>query len=313
MNFLLVALGLALVVGGAEILVRGASRLALSLGVSPLLIGLTVVAFGTSAPELAVAIQSVGKGYTEMAMGTIVGSNLFNTLIILGVSAAIAPLLVERSLYRLELPVLAAITIAAYLFLREDNRLDKTEGYILLLSFFLLSIAQYAQARRARNQTKESSDAAQRKDILWPLAFISAGLTLLVFGSRWLVEGAAEIARDFGMSEALISVTLLATGTSLPELVTSIVAALRRQADIAIGNVIGSNIFNLSLIGGFAAVIAPNGLPISNSFLHFDLTICLIVTICSIPLLLLARVFEREVSATFLLTYLVYVFLLLSR
>jgi cation:H+ antiporter len=261
-TIVLFVLGLALLIVGAEGLVRGASRMALGLGISPLVVGLTVVAFGTSAPELAVSIQSalsVPNG-ADVALGNVVGSNIVNVLLILGVSAVITPLVVQQQLIRLDVPLMIGVSVVVFL-MSFDGTISRIDGLILFAGIIAYTVFAIRQSRResvdVQEEYRAEFDANRPQSIgdwLKNVAFLIGGLALLVVGSRWMVDGAVSFARVFGISELVIGLTIVAVGTSLPEIATSIVAALRGERDIAVGNVVGSNIFNLLSVLGLSSV-----------------------------------------------------------
>ncbi|KAA2285785.1 calcium/sodium antiporter [Arenimonas fontis] len=299
--------GLAVLILGAEVLVRGASRLSLSLGVPPLVVGLTVVAFGTSAPELAVTLGGVVTGKTDLAMGNVVGSNIFNVLFILGLSALIAPLVVDRQLVRQEVPIVIALS-ALTMVLALDTRLSMPDGAVLVASLAAYSLLLYRQGKRA--PAVEMADPllpVPRRGPIWDLAAIIAGLALLVLGSRWLVAAATDIALGLGISETVVGLTIVAAGTSLPEVATSVVAAARGEREIAVGNVLGSSIFNLGAVLGFGALFAGgNGLPVAPSLLAFDLPVMVAVAVACLPVLFTGHLIARWEGALFFGYYLAY-------
>ncbi|WP_240902349.1 calcium/sodium antiporter [Wenzhouxiangella sp. XN24] len=299
--------GLALLIAGAEALVRGASRLAAVLGISPLVIGLTVVAFGTSSPELAVSIKSALSGQASIAVGNVVGSNIFNVLFILGLSAMIVPLVVSQQLVRLDVPLMIALSVLV-LVLSLDENLSRANGLLLvagLVAYFWFLVYQSrresagVREEYARNfGTEGSAGTGRLKDI----GMVVGGLALLVLGSRWLVDGAVDFARYLGVSELVVGLTIVAAGTSLPEVVTSVVAALRGERDIAVGNVVGSNLFNLMGVLGLASVIAPAGMAVSPSVVGFDLPVMIAVALACLPMFFTRGVISRP-EGTLLLGY----------
>ncbi len=257
---LYLVLGLVLLYYGAEALVRGSSSLALRLGLSPLVIGLTVVAFGTSSPELVVSLKAGLAGQGNISVGNVVGSNICNLGLILGLCALVAPVATTSQIVRMDIPIMIAVTAFAT-FLLSNGTLTRTEGTLLatlLLAYVIFSI------RLARRQPSDALGAefgeavkVSKRGLAVDLLMVAGGLVLLVFGARFLVDGAVIIARAFGWSEALIGLTVIAIGTSLPELATSLVAAVKKEADIALGNIVGSNIFNLLGILGITAMVTP--------------------------------------------------------
>ncbi|MFM8788440.1 MAG: calcium/sodium antiporter [Chthoniobacterales bacterium] len=260
LTIVILIVGLVLLYFGAEGLVRGSSSLALRLGVGPLLVGLTVVAFGTSTPELVVSLKAAYLGQGDISVGNVVGSNICNIGLILGFSALIIPIKVASQIVRVDTPIMIGVTALA-LFGLHDGSLSRVEGivlFVLLVAYVLFSI------RLARQQATDPLAGEFSEEIkiskwgVWQdIAFIVAGLVMLVFGARFLVEAAIDIAKAFGLSEAVIGLTIVAMGTSLPEFATSLVAALKKEADIAVGNVVGSNIFNVLGILGISSAVTP--------------------------------------------------------
>ena len=309
-------LGLVLLVLGAEWLVRGASRLASAAGISPLVVGLTVVAFGTSAPELAVTVSSSLQGTPDIALGNVIGSNICNLLLILGLAALIAPLTVAQQLVRLEVPLLIAASLAMIL-MGWDGVISRTNGVVLFLAVVLYTIYAIWQSRREQRAVQAeyerefgpAADAAS-PSILGNLALIVLGLVLLVLGARWLVAGAVEAARWLGISELVIGLTIIAIGTSLPEIAASVVASLRGERDIAVGNVVGSSLFNILAVLGITASVAPDGIPVSPAVLSFDLPIMLAATIACLPIFFTGYRIDRWEGGVFLFYYSAYLTLL---
>ncbi len=310
--FLFLALGLALLTLGAELLVRGAARLGLRLGISPLVVGLTIVAFGTSSPELAVSVQSGLAGLADLAVGNIVGSNIFNVLAVLGLSALIAPLVVAQQLVRFDVPLAIGVSLL-FGIMALDGRIAWFDGLLLtagIVAYTLFAIRQgRAEAPEVEAQyAREIGDGQGWLDRLpVQLLLIAAGLALLVLGSSWLVDSAVQIARALGVSEAVIGLTIVAAGTSLPELATSLVAALRGERDIAVGNVIGSGLFNLLAIAGIASLVTPGGLAVAPAILNFDLPVMIAVAFACLPIFATGNVITRWHGALFFGYYLAYV------
>jgi len=291
--------GLALLVVGAEALVRGAARLAGALGLSPIVIGLTVVAFGTSAPELAVSVDGALSGASDVAIGNVVGSNIFNVLVILGLSAAAGRLVVHRRIVRLDVPLVIASTALVWV-LALDGRIGRGDGVVLAGAVLAYTTWLVVASRREERVTSDEFDVAFHVDAAgarraWPrsVLLVLVGLALLVVGADRLVTGAVEIAAALGVSDLVIGLTVVAAGTSLPELATSVVAARRGQRDIAVGNVIGSNLFNLLAVLGGAALVAPSGLTVSRAVLAFDLPVAFIVVVIALPALAFGLTVER--------------------
>lgn len=263
MPYLLLILGFVVLIFGADYLVKGASSIAKKLKVSDLIIGLTVVSFGTSAPELAVNIMASSGGSPGMAIGNVVGSNLFNLLVIVGFAAMIKPISLQRSLVKIEIPyaILAAfvlIAVAGDEFLGEGSGIiSRADGIVLLLFFAIFMYYIFLSAKNGQIKEEEAPKEERVYPTLLSVLFVMGGLTALIFGGDLIVDNATELARGWGMSETVIGLTIVAAGTSLPELATSLMAAYKGNSDIAIGNVVGSNIFNIFLILGVSASITP--------------------------------------------------------
>ncbi len=314
-TWILLIIGFALLIKGADWLVDGASALAKKLGISSLVIGLTVVAFGTSAPELIVNVMASVKGATDIAIGNILGSNIANILLILGVSATIYPLRVTTGTTWREIP-LALLAVVALMFMANDQLFDSHDfselGHIdgfILIAFFAIFLS-YVQAIAKRG----GSEGPQVKYIRGPLAvgMVAAGLVMLTLGGKWVVDSATDIARTLGISDALIGLTIVAVGTSLPELATSVMAAVKHNTDIAVGNIVGSNIFNIFWILGLSAVIRP--LPFSPG-MNLDIVVTLVATMLLFLALFVGkrRILERWQGVAFVLVYLGYVGYLIAR
>jgi cation:H+ antiporter len=260
--------GFVLLFLGAEMLVRGASRLAALLGIPPVVVGLTVVAFGTSAPELAVSLLAARSGDGGISVGNVVGSNIINILLILGIASIIRPLDIHSRVVWRDVPVMLAVSLLA-LGLAWDGVLGLTDGVVLSagLLVFLASMAKGAQEEEPDAPLPEERRGAVA---VLQLVLVAVSLVLLVLGSRWLVDGATGLARRVGLSELVIGLTLVAAGTSLPELATSVVAAMRNERDIAVGNIVGSNVFNLLAVLGLSAVVARTPLQVPQASLRLD-------------------------------------------
>ena len=290
MTALIFLLGLAGLLGGAELLVRGASRLASALGLSPLLVGLTVVSLGTSSPEIAVSVMGAMRGSADIALGNVVGSNACNVLLILGASALITPLIVAQKLVRVDAPIVVGASLLVWL-LAADGQLSRLDGGLLFLAGLSYLVFLVFESRKTKRQVVEEyerhypSKAAPSRLRAWlvNLSFIAAGLVLLVLGSRALVSSATEFARSLGVSELVIALTVIATGTSLPELATSVLAALRGERDIAVGNVVGSNLFNLLFVLGIAG-LAGGGIAVSPAMLRFDIPVMVAAAMACLPI-----------------------------
>jgi cation:H+ antiporter len=313
MNALLFVLGLVALIAGAQVLVRGASKLALSFGISPLVVGLTVVAFGTSAPEFAVSLRSSFAGQVDIALGNVVGSNIFNVLFILGLSALISPLVVAPQLIRQEVPIMvgASLLVLALAFDGQVGRVDGGLLFGLLLTYTLFLVRQSRRESRATQEEYGGQDVASDTaawDRHWSvqLLLIAGGLVLLVIGAGWLVDAAVSFARILGLSEAVIGLTIVAAGTSLPEVATSLVATWRGERDIAVGNVIGSNTFNLLGVLGLSALLAPAGLPVGAAMIAFDLPVMIAVALACLPIFFSGHLIARWEGALFFAYYVAY-------
>lgn len=313
-HFLFLGLGLFFLTWGADWLVRGASRLAAVIGVSPLAIGLTVVAYGTSTPELVVNINSALIEKFDIAIGNVVGSNIFNILFILGLCALIAPLKVEKKLLKLDIPIMIAVSGLLYL-LGMDYKISRLEGAVFVLGVVAYTWFAFSQSKKEyRELSMATENDLQEKDsrnhepgrIVQDLFFILAGLVLLVLGSKWLVNSSVGIARHFGVSELVIALTIVAAGTSLPEVATSVVATLKGQRDIAIGNVVGSNIYNILAILGVTALIPRGGLLINPASMALDIPFMLLIAVLCYPVFRTKYTISRWEGLMFFSMYLGY-------
>jgi cation:H+ antiporter len=309
--------GLALLIVGAEILVRGASRLAAAFGISPLVIGLTVVAFGTSSPELAVSVQSAFAGQADIALGNVVGSNIFNVLFILGISALIIPLVVAQQLVRLDVPIMIGVSVLVYLF-GLNGQINRLEGALLFGGIIAYTVFLIRQSRKENKEVQDeyaqefgAGKPRSATQYLLNLVLVVAGLALLILGARWLVDSAVTLAQALGLSELIIGLTIVAAGTSMPEVATSIVAAVRGERDIAVGNVVGSNIFNLLAVLGLTSLVAPNGVPVPEAALALDLPVMTAVAFACLPIFFTGYRVARWEGAVFLGYYAAYVLYLI--
>lgn len=305
--------GLALLTVGADVLVRGASRLAAALGLSPLVIGLTVVAFGTSAPELAVSMRSSLGGEADVALGNVVGSNIFNVLLILGVCAAISPLVIAQQLVRIDVPLMIGASALLYL-LALDGGVGRVEGGLLAAGLAAYVAFSVIRSRKESAAVREEyarefgeKKPVRRFGLLADVGLVVAGLALLILGAHWLVDGAVAAARALGLSELVVGLTIVAGGTSLPEVATSVVAALRGERDIAAGNVVGSNLFNILGVLGFAALAAPQGMRVAPSALSFDIPVMVAVAVACLPVFFTGYRIARWEGVLFLAYYIAYV------
>lgn len=317
MTWLFLGLGLILLVAGADLLVKGAARLAGAFGVPSLVIGLTVVAFGTSAPELAVSVKAAYAGQAELAIANVVGSNIFNVLFILGVAALIMPLVISKQLIRQDVPIMVGVSFLVMWMVR-DLQLDKIECAVLVTglvayTFFLFKQGKAQGAEGAESGDDEVEAMLKEPHPMWQnLLFVVGGLALLVLGARWLVESAIALATAWGVNEAVIGLTIVAAGTSLPEVVTSIVATIRGERDIAVGNVVGSNIFNVLCVLGLSGLVSPIPLVAGEQMSQLDIPVMLAVALLCVPFFFAGAILNRIEGALFLTAYVAYTWYLVA-
>lgn len=312
-TLILLAVGFVLLVAGAELLVRGASRLAVLLGISPLVVGLTVVAFGTGSPELAVSIQSTWSDRPDIAIGNVVGSNILNVLLVLGIAALITPLRVSRQLVGIDVPLMIAASCVFCLFAIDGN-IGRLEGLLLAMGMALYTVFAITKSRReigqrAGNNSPEAQDATTQHRLGRSLRYgvlVLAGLALLVLGAEWMVEGAVTVARVLGVSELVIGLTIVAVGTSLPEIAATMVAGLRGERDMAVGNVVGSNLFNILAVIGLTSLISPAGLQVPTAALRVDIPIMVAAAVACLPIFMRDHRIDRWEGGLFLGYYFAY-------
>lgn len=309
--FLHIVGGITLLFIGAEGLIRGSSNLALKIGITPLVVGLTVVAFGTSAPELVVSLKASIIGNSAIALGNVVGSNIANIALILGLSAIVRPLEVHANVIRREIPIMIFISVLIIILL-SDGKLGFVDGLILFSGIVVYTVVNILLARKEKNPEVDNEFKKSLENnfgIPISIVFVIVGLSLLILGANLFVRGAIGIAKLFHLSDAIIGLTIVAVGTSLPELVTSVVASFKKESDIAIGNVVGSNIFNILCILGLSAIIIPiSGAGISD----IDLWIMLLTAIVLLPLSRSGFSISRVEGILLLLGYAAYVYYLIS-
>jgi len=308
MAIILITAGLVTLTVGAELLVKGASGLARSIGIPALIVGLTVVAFGTSAPELAVSMKAVLSGQADIALGNVVGSNIFNVLFILGVSALVIPLSVSSQLVRFDVPVMICVSLLAWLF-AADGVIMRLEGALLvagLAVYTTLLIRMGMKPLPPSDRNLHGSTPKTPKRITVNAVLVLFGLVLLIIGARWLVSGAVDLAVFLGVSELMIGLTIVAAGTSLPELATSFVAVIRKERDIAVGNVVGSNIFNILAILGTSAMVSGD-VGVAPGALHFDVPVMTAVAVACLPIFFTGGRISRWEGAVFVVYYIVYI------
>ncbi len=322
MNLLWVSIGLGMLLYGADRFVRGASRLALAMKVTPLAVGLTIVAFGTSSPELAVSLHAALAGDASIAVGNVVGSNIFNVLLILGLSAMITPLAVAIQLIRFDIPLMIVVSLAFWGIVA-DGSLSRIEGLGLAIGLIAFTAWTVIQSRReSAASIEEFADVQSIEAVadttsvtrfwLTQIALISFGLVLLLFGSRLMVDSSIRLAESWGVPSALIGLTIVAAGTSLPELATSVVAAIRGEREIAVGNVVGSNLFNILGVLGLSASLSTKPILIDRSFLTLDIPVMIVAAIVCLPMAITGKQISRIEGLVFLIAYLAYTIYLVT-
>jgi cation:H+ antiporter len=307
--------GLALLVVGADVLVRGASRLAAAFGISPLVIGLTVVAYGTGAPELAVSVTAGLSGQPDIAVANVVGSNVVNVLLILGATTLVSPIRIDQQFVRREVPIMIAASVLLYA-VAYDGRLGGLDAAVLLAGIVAYTVAAVKAGPRevqavadeySREFGADCADAAGRSGrMAKQVGLIVVGFALLVLGSRWMVSAASDLARAIGLSETVIGLTVVAFGTSLPEIATSLAAALRGERDIAVGNVVGSNIYNVLGILGIAALVTDGGLTVASSLVTFDIPVMIAAAVVCLPVFFTGHQIDRWEGGLLLAYYVAY-------
>ena len=316
LSIVLLVGGVIALVLGAEALIRGATRIAARTGLSTVVIGLTVVAFGTSAPELAVSVGDVVRGGDEaggIALGNVVGSNIANVLLALGISAAVGgSLVVARRIIRIDVPIMIGASVLV-LLMSLNGEIDRLEGFSLVTLLVVYVTWTVVSARQGNNDIRldlnddPSNEALAEAPVWKDLGFIAAGLALLVGGSQELVSAATDIAAELGVSDLVIGLTVVAIGTSLPEVATSVLAALRGERDLAVGNAIGSNLFNLLAVLGVTASVSPNVIPVAHGAIQVDIPVMIAVAVACVPIFANGHVLARWEGALFFLFYIGYI------
>jgi cation:H+ antiporter len=315
-------LGLAVLVVGAELVVRGTTRLAMTVGISPLILGLTVVSIGTSAPELAVGITASLEGAPAIAVANIAGTNVLNLLFILGLAALLRPVPLHLRILKLELPTIVAAAALMTLLVWDDGVLTTSDGLVLLLGAIGYTVLLVRESRRESRQARaQYAEAFEEQPVpiervgRLRLAFglvLVVGIALTIFGADLMVDGAVELARSWRISEALIGLTIVAIGTSAPELATTLVATVRNERDVAVGNLIGSSIYNILFILGVTCVALPGDLPVDPDLLTFDIPLMAGVALLCVPVFISGRAISRLEGAIFVSIYVAYLSYLIA-
>ncbi len=313
---LIFLIGLVVIIVGAELVLRSSTRIANFLGIKPIIIGLTVVSIGTSMPELAIGVTAAAEGKGSLAIGNIAGTNILNILFILGLSAAIRPLPLHALSIKLDLPVMigAALALTAMAW---DGVLEAYEGILLLLAAVVYTIVLIRLSKmESPSIKKEYEEEFESKRNLkikiawlwtWNILLVGGGIYLTVIGADWLVSGAIDIASSLGVSDAIIGLTIVAVGTSAPELVTTILATIKNDRDVAVGNLIGSSITNILVILGITCILAPGGIDVSQDILWFDLPLAALVAIICYPVFRSDQKISRREGTVFVSLYLIYI------
>lgn len=316
MSIILVLVGLTLLVVGGDFLVRASVGLSFKLKISKLVIGMTVVSFATSAPELLVSLQAAYDGITDIALGNVIGSNIANIGLVLGITAIISPLVVDKDFYKYNWPMMMLASFALYYFLKNDEVLSATEGLILFSSLVVFLFILIRSSRKiTKSNLEEVDDALAEVSNFKIVAWLLIGAAGLYYGSEWLVEGAKQLAMAVGISDYAISVTVIAIGTSVPELAASVIAALKREKAISLGNLIGSNIFNIASVLGLTAIIKPIAVnPDTPEILSTNIFWMIAFAAVLIPLMLIPKQFVIARYKGMLLfgAYMVFIFLALK-
>jgi cation:H+ antiporter len=309
-TIILLIIGLIVLIVGGDYLVKGSSSIALRLHLSPLVVGLTIVAFGTSAPELLISIQSALKGSPDIAMGNVVGSNICNLALVLGLTAVINPVKVQTNSLRIDWPMTMGASVLLFLVVREGV-LGAVEGVIFLIAittYLVLIIVQSRIDVKSKLREKETDNIpdAPKKQMWKDITFILLGCVALYYGSEWFVSSSKELALSLGVEERVVGLTVVALGTSLPEMVTAAVASFKGETDLALGNLMGSNIFNILSILGITAIITP--IHVHEVILNKDIIWMLMITLMILPLMIVRREVGRADGIVLLIVYSVYIY-----
>ena len=312
-------LGFVFLLFGADILVRGSVRIAEALGIPPLIMGLTVVAFGTGSPELAISLKAQVVGSSEIALGNIIGSNICNTLLILGITAVLTTVSISIQVVRRDVPFIVLISFAP-LVLGINGKISRIDGLLLICLYLLYTYWLVRGSRQTedliqvpKKSIKQKSANSRTYFLIWNLWLIMCGLLFLFIGSQWVVDSAVSFARILGITELVIGLTIISFSTSLPEIATSVVAALRGRIDIAVGNVIGSNIFNILMVLGIASAVSSHGINVTQQALWVDIPVMISTSIICIPIFLTGRMIDRLEGGLLLFYYGIYMVYLFMR
>jgi cation:H+ antiporter len=313
MTYLFLILGLATLIVGGEFLVNGAVGIAKRFHISSLVIGMTVISFGTSAPELIVSIKAALSGSPEISIGNVIGSNIANIALVLGITVMIFPIVVDRNSKILDWPMMMGASVLFFifaLFFGEGYQIERWEGIVLfglllIFIYYLISSSRKKTKKALKNEESLIDNEAEKINVPKAIGSLLIGLVGLYFGAEWLLDSAVILATDFGMSKATIGITIIAFGTSVPELVTSAVAALKKETDISIGNLIGSNIFNIMAVIGITAIVKP--IPVTQDVISYDMIWMLAISFCLLPLMLIGKKLGRLKGFMLFSTYVVYI------
>ncbi|MGW1345867.1 calcium/sodium antiporter [Kribbella sp. NPDC002412] len=305
---LLIVGGLVALLGGAELLVRGGTGLAVRLGIAPIVVGVTVVSLGTSMPELAIGVDAARQGSAGLAVGNIVGTNLVNLLLILGLSALIAPIVLDSRTVRFDLPCMTAASVVL-LVVALDGTLGTVDGVVLLVLGvgYTLGVLRTSRQESPAVQAEYEADYETKRTRVWlHVVSLLVGIAVIVVGATLLVDGAVDAARALGVSDAVIGLTIIAIGTSAPELVTTIVSTIRGNRDIALGNLLGSSVYNIAIILGVTILAAPGAVPVPDEILGGDLLLMVAAAVACVPVFLSGRRITRAEGGVFVVAYVAY-------
>ena len=309
MEYLLLITGLVLLIVAGELLVRGAVGIALKFNISPLVIGMTIVAFGTSAPELLVSLKAALEGHPEISIGNVVGSNIANIALVLGITTIILPINVRKSTLRIDWPIMMLSTVAFFLFIL-NNVIEWWEGILFVIALVLYNFLMIKKSRATSEIDDELEENTKKDALLKNIVFVIGGTIGLAFGARWLLDGAIKIALNFNVSEYVIGATIVAFGTSVPELVTSVIAACKKQTDISVGNLIGSNILNLLGVLGITSLVKE--IPVSVQVQQEDVYWLLGISLFLFPLMYFNHRINRLKGILLTLAYISYIYFVMK-